>query len=198
MSTTRDASNLVKLFGMHNLMIETELSAIQNEFDITIKSTSAKKSEQKDDIYYPQFDEKIRKQAAEMARYYEIFYCLELSIRTIIVSKLKDVYKTEWWETCVPQNVKDNAKKAHKNEVQAGITIRSDELIDYTTFGELGEIIKTSWKDFNDIFNDQSALQRVIANLNLLRGPIAHCSPFAEDEKLRLQITIRDWFRLME
>lgn len=37
-----------------------------------------------------------------------------------------------------------------------------------------------------------------MANLNVLRGPIAHCSPLAEREVLRLQITIEDWFGLME
>jgi hypothetical protein len=37
-----------------------------------------------------------------------------------------------------------------------------------------------------------------MANLNMLRGPIAHCSPLAEDEVLRLQLTVRDWFRLGE
>jgi len=37
-----------------------------------------------------------------------------------------------------------------------------------------------------------------MANLNTLRGPIAHCSPLAPDEVLRLQLTVRDWFRLQE
>lgn len=35
-------------------------------------------------------------------------------------------------------------------------------------------------------------------SLNLLRGPIAHCSPLAEDEVVRLKLTLKDWFRLME
>ena len=37
-----------------------------------------------------------------------------------------------------------------------------------------------------------------MTNLNQLRGPIAHCSPFAEDEVVRLELTVKDWFRLME
>jgi hypothetical protein len=27
---------------------------------------------------------------------------------------------------------------------------------------------------------------------------VAHCSPLAEDEVLRLKLSVRDWFRLME
>jgi len=38
----------------------------------------------------------------------------------------------------------------------------------------------------------------VMGSLNTLRGPIAHCSPLAEDEALRLRLAVRDWFRLME
>jgi hypothetical protein len=33
--------------------------------------------------------------------------------------------------------------------------------------------------------------------LNMLRGPIAHCCPVSDDEVLRLQLTVKDWFRLI-
>ncbi|WP_412138685.1 Swt1 family HEPN domain-containing protein [Brevundimonas diminuta] len=69
--------------------------------------------------------------------------------------------------------------------------------MDYTTFGELGEIIKSNWHDFTDIFQDIKALEKVIATLNVLRGPIAHCKPLAEDEVVRLHLSVRDWFRSM-
>lgn len=42
------------------------------------------------------------------------------------------------------------------------------------------------------------AVERVMGNLSVLRGPIAHCSPLADDEVVRLKLTVRDWFRLME
>jgi hypothetical protein len=48
------------------------------------------------------------------------------------------------------------------------------------------------------MFTDQKAVQNTIARLNTLRGPIAHCSMLAEDEVLRLRLSLRDWFRLME
>jgi hypothetical protein len=82
--------------------------------------------------------------------------------------------------------------------VDSAVTLRSSDPIDFTTFGGLGEIIKASWGVFGGIFNSQKAVERVMANLNTLRGPIAHCSPLAEDEVIRLQLSVRDWFRLME
>jgi hypothetical protein len=39
---------------------------------------------------------------------------------------------------------------------------------------------------------------RVMATLNTLRNPIAHCCPLAPDEQLRLRLAVKDWFRLME
>jgi hypothetical protein len=61
---------------------------------------------------------------------------------------------------------------------------RSDEELDYTTFGELGEIIKANWALFGSVFNNLKAVEKVMFNLNSLRNPIAHCSQLAEDEKL--------------
>ena len=84
-----------------------------------------------------------------------------------------------------------------QREKDEGVTPRSPDLIDYTTFGELSNIIDANWTDFGDIFNSRKGVSRVLSRLNLLRGPIAHCSELSEDEMLRLQISLRDWFRLM-
>lgn len=81
-------------------------------------------------------------------------------------------------------------------ERDAGITPRSVDPIDYTTFGQLGEIIKSNWSIFGGVFNSVKAVEKVLFSLNSLRNPIAHCSPLAEDEVLRLQLSIKDWFRL--
>jgi hypothetical protein len=39
---------------------------------------------------------------------------------------------------------------------------------------------------FGSTFSSVKAVEHVMANLNSLRGPIAHCSPLAEDEIVRL------------
>jgi molybdopterin-guanine dinucleotide biosynthesis protein A len=85
-----------------------------------------------------------------------------------------------------------------QREIDSGITLRSQEEIDYTTFGELGEIVKSNWTSFGSMFSSQKAFTKIMTSLNTLRGPIAHCCPLAEDEVVRLQLTVRDWFRLME
>jgi Swt1-like HEPN len=76
-------------------------------------------------------------------------------------------------------------------------TRRSDRAIDYTTFGELSVIITSNWALFSTIFQSHKGVERVMSNLNLLRGPIAHCCPLSEDEVGRLQLAVNDWFRMM-
>jgi hypothetical protein len=47
--------------------------------------------------------------------------------------------------TAVPPSVRENATKNRAKEVAAGVTLRSELMIDYSNFGELGEILKANW-----------------------------------------------------
>lgn len=132
-----------------------------------------------------------------MSAHYRVFYCLENSIRSLITEVLSEKHGDGWWNAAVPESVKMHVAATQKKEAESGIAIRSQEPIDYTTFGELGEIIKSNWSEFTDIFQNIKALEKVIATLNVLRGPIAHCKPLAEDEVVRLHLSVRDWFRSM-
>jgi hypothetical protein len=191
-------SNLLKLFGMSNQMILHNLDKIEIEHDVVLGHKTDKATE-KDEKYYPQFETNVRVKAREMAQHYETFYCLEVSIRTLITEMLQEKAGATWWENeeIVPKVVQDGVQNRVKKELDSGISRRSDDQIDYTNFGELGEIIKKNWDTFGSIFNSPKGVERVLASLNTLRGPIAHCSQLAEDEVLRLTLSVRDWFRLM-
>lgn len=187
----------VKFFGLNNLTIEAEVQRVEEDLHVDLGHRS--RGEQRlDRTYYPQFAERIRTEASRMAQNYVIFYCLENSIREIISQRLEEERGPDWWTTAVPDVVKRNAEKNQKKERASGVTPRSTELIDFINFGELGEIIKTNWDIFGDMFRDVQAVQKVLATLNTLRAPIAHCKPLAEDEELRLDLGLRDWFRQME
>src|SRR5579871_5160862 len=96
------------------------------------------------------------------------------------------------------KTIKTEVAARIQKELDAGVTRRSMDELDYTTFGELSGIITANWDVFGSLFTSRKAVEKVMASLNSLRGPIAHCSVLAEDEKVRLQLTVRDWFRLME
>jgi hypothetical protein len=191
--STRD----IKLFGMSHQMVERELDAVEHKHQLDL-GRDLKTTVSKDEDYYPQFDEAIRKQAASMAEHYEIFYCLEKSIRDLVSQRLNGEMSMNWWDHAVPDPVKSNVATNMQRELDSGVTIRSTEKIDYTTFGELGEIVRKNWAIFNDTFSSQKAFDKIMTSLNILRAPIAHCCPLAEDEVVRLKLTLKDWFRLME
>lgn len=142
------------------------------------------------------FEESILTEAKSMAQHYMTFYCLERSARDLVVAKLKAIHGGGWWTATVPQAVQTNVAQNMQRELDAGVTPRSEQEIDYTTFGELGEIVKGNWADFGDIFRSVKAFSKIMTNLNTLRAPIAHCARLSEDEVLRLDLTVKDWIRL--
>ncbi|MDF0497729.1 Swt1 family HEPN domain-containing protein [Bradyrhizobium yuanmingense] len=186
----------IRLFGQNNLSIEAEIRRVEVAHGVNLGHIREEKKEEGQ--FYPQFSEKLRQEAEDMARHYVIFYCLENSIRDLVTERLRELHGEDWWEKAVvPQTVRDNCKKNRERELGMGFTPRSEAMIDYSTFGELGEILNANKETFGDMLRDLKAVQRIFTNLNTLRGPIAHCKPLAEDEVLRLHLGLRDWFRQM-
>lgn len=150
--------------------------------------------------YMRQVNFEILSDAERMSDFYRLFYALENDIRDLIEAAMLDTNGDNWWDLGVPQFVRDNAKKNYDREASEGLPPRSDRLIDYTTFGELGEIIKENWSIFSGMFSNASRnrVLRVINRLNLVRGPIAHCNFLPEEEAIRLKLAVRDWYKLME
>ena len=188
----------ILLFNISNQLLENDLDRVERELAINL-GRGHQKTIEKDQDYYPQIDQQIRQEAASMSMHYEILYSLENSIRSLISDTLEATEPSGWWTSGrVLPKIKSDAEARMKKEIDSGVTPRSNDPIDFTNFGELGEIIKNNWDVFGAIFNSPKAVERIMANLNTLRGPIAHCSPLAEDEVVRLQLSVRDWYRLME
>ncbi|MBY0247836.1 MAG: hypothetical protein K2Q17_09225 [Nitrospiraceae bacterium] len=189
------ADEKIRLFGLSHAALERELDSVESSLGIDLGRVEP---DDKDEDYYPQFDQALRQEAAEMSKHYEVFYCLEASIRKLVAETLEAQHGKSWWNATVSQPIRDNAQGNMQRELDSGVTIRSEHEIDYTTFGELGEIVRNNWTSFGAIFSSQKAFTKIMTSLNTLRGPIAHCCPLAEDEVLRLRLTVKDWFRLME
>lgn len=197
-SRTKTLEEQIKLFGISNQLIENDLDRVERECAIDL-GRGHERTIEKDQDYYPQIDRAFRQEASSMAKHYEIFYSLEKSIRSLISETLEAAEPGGWWDSGrIPTKIKTDAEDRMSREVDTGITPRSPEPLDFTNFGELAEIIKSNRDVFGSMFPSQKAVERVLANLNTLRGPIAHCSPLAEDEVVRLRLSVRDWFRLME
>lgn len=191
-----DQLSKIKLFSLANSLAENELDKIEKEMDLDLGRQEKLQVQAKN--YYLQFNSEFRKEAKSMAQHYEVFYCLEKSIRSLVVQLMFEKYGEIWWEK-VKEDIRKNVDLNIKREEESGFTIRSEEKIDYTTFGELSQIVIGNWEAFETLFKrGQRAFQKIMTNLNQLRGPIAHCCPLAEDEVVRLELTVKDWFRIME
>jgi hypothetical protein len=191
----------VKAFGMTNMLIESDIDQLEERFSLKLRDdqSSNKLGNAIERAYFPQFPQSLREEAASMAKSYELFYCLEKTIRKQISDLLEANAGADWWnEQVIPSVIFIEVKKRIQRERDSGITPRSTDALDYTNFGELGEIIKFNWTIFASIFDHVKAVEKVMFNLNTLRNPMAHCSLLAEDEKLRLELSLRDWFRLVE
>lgn len=188
----------IKLFQINNQLLENELDTIEAKFGISLGRGHLKTIEEDSD-YYPQIDSRIRLEARQMSEAYEIFYSLEKTIRGFIEDSFEAAGISNWWnhEGCVPEKIKNETKDRIQRELDAGVTPRSDDPIDYTNFGELSDIIISNWEVFAGTLQSKKAVTKVLSGLNTLRAPIAHCSMLAEDEIIRLRLSVRDWFRLM-
>lgn len=151
--------------------------------------------ESKLEKYYNQFPDDLRERGERISKYYIVLYCLENFIRDLITNTLEQTHGKDWWKLCVDENIKRDVSTTVNREKDAGVTLRSSQEIDYTTFGQLSIIINTNWQDFEPIFESKKAFNRIMMIFNALRGPIAHCCDLAEDEEDRLDLSIKDWFK---
>jgi hypothetical protein len=174
------------------------MSRIERRFGLDLgHDSSARKSRKAAE--YEQFEGALRSEAARMSEFYEVFYCLENSIRKLVADVLIESDGADWWngDRVDEKRIREPAAGRQKKEVDSGVTPRSDRLIDYTTFGELSQLITDNWELFEPIFRSKSAVSNVSNQLNLLRGPIAHCNPTDELEQERLNLAVRSWFNIM-
>lgn len=189
---------LIRAFGMTGLQISSSMSRIEREFGVELgHDTTAPKGRKAAE--YEQFEATLRLEAARMSEFYEVFYCLENSIRKLVADIMMEANGADWWdgEQVDEKRIREPAASRRRKEIDSGITPRSDKLIDYTTFGELSQLITDNWELFDPVFRSKTAVSNVSNQLNLLRGPIAHCNPTDELEQERLNLAVRTWFNIM-
>lgn len=189
----------LKVFLMTAQLIEEDLDRIEQDFALDLGRVR-KATVNEAAGYYPQIEHAFRAEAKAMAPHYEVFYSLERTIRALVADSLEATDGPGWWNdpNRVPQRIKEACEARLKKEEDTGVTLRSEDPLDFSTFGELGQIITTNWVVFGAFFKSEKAVIRIMANLNTLRSPIAHCTRLAEDEVVRLHLSVRDWFRQME
>ncbi|HYW00812.1 MAG TPA: Swt1 family HEPN domain-containing protein [Candidatus Acidoferrum sp.] len=186
-------SNRLKLFAASNLALESELLKLERLGINTGRSQLLKKQEVVDTDL---FEAEILSKARKMADFYVLYYCIENTIRKLISERMLEKYHAEWWTTKVPEKVRDEVKERQEKEKDTPMSIRSTDPLAYTTFGELIDILNSNWSDFADTIRSQRAMQRILSELNSLRGIIAHSADLSDDDIARFQLLVKDWLRI--
>ena len=158
---------------MTSQMIEHDLNRIEGEYGIDLQREHRQTIEADQD-YYPQIETAIRAEAASMAPHYEVIYSLESTMRRFVDDLLSTAEApARWWDTPrIRPEIKKEAEKRRAREIDTGVTPRSSEPLDFTTFGELGQIIKDNWDVFGTVLTSEKAVDAVMTRLNGLRGQL--------------------------
>lgn len=183
----------IKLFGMNNLVLESELVKLERS-GIGIGRSQLLKKEEVVDVDI--FEADILSGARKMADFYVLYYCIENTIRRLISERLQEKDHADWWIKNVPDGVKKEVKDRQEREKDTSMSIRSSDPLTYTNFGELIDILNANWSDFADTIRSQKAMQRILSELNSLRGVVAHSADLNDDEITRFQLLVRDWLRI--
>ncbi len=183
----------VKLFGMHNLMLESELNKLE---DSGIQIEHAKTIQKAEVVDVELFENDILQEARKMAGFYVLYYSLENSIRRLISERLAEKHGPTWWKSKVPPALQAEVEKKQKEERDTTMSIRSEDPLTYTNFGELIGIFDANWADFSDTLRSQKAMQQILSQFNKIRNVVAHSCELNEDEITRFKLLVKDWLRI--
>lgn len=196
MSEKNTIDKQLLLFGMKNLMLEGELAKLERA---GLELGHAETIEEKDELVDTDlFELEILQKAKKMADFYVLYFSLENSVRKLITDVLSEKHGVEWWEKTVPNGVKENVKRLQREERETPMSIRSDDNLAYTNFGELIDVFCHNWSDFAEILRSQKAVRDTLSQFNNIRNVVAHSCELNDDEILRFKLLIKDWLRIQQ
>lgn len=193
MNENQSIENQLLLFGMKNLLLENNLIRLEKD-GIEIDHLKTIKKEETVDTDL--FEHQILSKAKKMADFYILYFSLENSVRKLITDVLNEKYGSDWWNQKVPQGAKDSVRKRQEQERDTIMSIRSEDPLTYTNFGELIDIFNSNWDDFSSILRSQNSVQEVLSQFNRIRNIIAHSCELKDDEIMRFKLLIKDWLRI--
>lgn len=134
--------------------------------------------------------------AKKMSSVFMAFFCIENSARELISERLLTRKGPDWWTEAVPQKIRAAVEKLKEKEAQNRYhTARASDLIGYTLFGHLAQVIIANWDEFSDLFPDQAWVMSRFNDLEMSRNVIMHTGTLPQIEVDRIEGLLRDWTR---
>jgi hypothetical protein len=94
-------------------------------------------------------------QSCMYKEYYGKVVCINM-----VVQLMFEKHGENWWDEKVSPEIKKNVDANIKREEDSGYTQRSELRIDYTTFGELSQIVTSNWEAFSNLFRNTRAFKK--------------------------------------
>lgn len=127
---------------------------------------------------------------------YAAIAAFENGVRVLVTKTLVERFKEEWWEKGVTPNIRDRAKKRMEDEQTAKWhTQRGQDPINYTTFGDLKNIMQNNWDAFEDLIGSLQWAAGIFDVIERSRNVIMHSGNLAPEDIERLGVNIRDWVK---
>ena len=188
-----EVRNQLLVFGMKNLLLEGALDDLEKQ-GIEIGHSIARTKDETVDT--EMFEHDILTRAERMADFYILYFALENSVRRLITEVLTEKYGSEWWSKAVPEGVRTEVAKKQREELDTAMTVRSNDPLAYTSFGELISVFNANWDEFSEVLRSQRSVQDTLSQFNKIRNIIAHSCDLDEQEVQRLKLLVNDWIRI--
>jgi hypothetical protein len=134
--------------------------------------------------------------AKSMSIVYMAIAAFESSVRSLVRKTLIEKYKEEWWEKGASNGVRERAKKRMEDEQNAKWhSQRGQDALNYTTFGDLKNIMQNNWDSFEDLIGNLAWASSIFEVIERSRNVIMHSVSLEREDIERLGVNIRDWVK---
>lgn len=141
-----------------------------------------------------EFSPELRGSAMEALPGYLAFFCLENSVRELIVERLSERHGGMWWGDRATKALRDRvATRQEKEGKNRWHTRRGASEIYYTDFSDLSSLIQNNWSDFEDLFPDINWVVTRFTEMEASRNIVAHNNLLDQRELERIKIYLADW-----
>jgi hypothetical protein len=127
---------------------------------------------------------------------YAAIAAFENSVRALVTKTLIERFKEQWWDQGVTANIRDRAQKRMEDERTAKWHAqRGQDPINYTTFGDLKNIMQNNWDAFEDLIGTLQWVSGIFDVIERSRNVIMHSGNLEPEDIERLGVNIRDWVK---
>jgi Swt1-like HEPN len=127
---------------------------------------------------------------------YTAIAAFENSVRALVTKTLIEKYHEEWWEKGAGSGIRERAQKKMEDERNAKWHAqRGQDPINYTTFGDLKNIMQNNWDAFEDLIGSLTWASGIFDVIERSRNVIMHSGMLEREDIERLGVNIRDWIK---